>query len=209
MIKGNESDVRNIDFELQAKRDDKFCSFTLFLKLKNCSYLWNQMSDWDGIWIKMYHFKWASDLYWKKQNWKLPTCDSFSLIMSHIGASVIVSCVWTFCHNYDNVLFVVFAWRIFFFQERLSTILIRINLATLYKLACELPKLWKYPLLLMISGSAWKTPLFSVISQIFCLWKRHFLLLKNKKYPCSVQIFSSFFPLIYADFSDFLYLSNF
>ena len=30
MIKGNESDVANIDFELQAKRGDKFSCFTLF-----------------------------------------------------------------------------------------------------------------------------------------------------------------------------------
>ena len=30
MIKGNESDVENIDFELQAKRGDKFLCFTLF-----------------------------------------------------------------------------------------------------------------------------------------------------------------------------------
>ena len=49
MIKGNESDVENINFELQAKRGDKFLCFTLFLKLKNCSCLQNQMSDWDGI----------------------------------------------------------------------------------------------------------------------------------------------------------------
>ena len=35
MIKGNESDVVNVDFELQAKRGDKFLCFTLFLKLKN------------------------------------------------------------------------------------------------------------------------------------------------------------------------------
>ena len=53
MIKGNESDVGNIDFELQAKRGDKFLCFTLFLKLKNCSYLMNHMSDWDVIGIKM------------------------------------------------------------------------------------------------------------------------------------------------------------
>ena len=31
MIKGNESDVGNIDFELQAKKGDKFLCFTLFL----------------------------------------------------------------------------------------------------------------------------------------------------------------------------------
>ena len=36
IIKGNELDVGNIDFELQAKRGDKFLCFTLFLKLKNC-----------------------------------------------------------------------------------------------------------------------------------------------------------------------------
>ena len=53
MIKGNESDVGNIDFELQATRGDEFLCFTLFLKFNNCSYLWNQMSDWDEIWIKM------------------------------------------------------------------------------------------------------------------------------------------------------------
>ena len=42
MIKGNESDVGSIDFELQAERSDKFLCFTLFLKLKNWSYLWNR-----------------------------------------------------------------------------------------------------------------------------------------------------------------------
>ena len=42
MIKGNESDVGNIDFELQAKRGEKFLRFTLFLNLRNCSYLCNQ-----------------------------------------------------------------------------------------------------------------------------------------------------------------------
>ena len=56
MIKGSESDVENIDFELQAKRGDKLLCFVLFLKLKNCSYLRNQISDWDGIWIEMCHF---------------------------------------------------------------------------------------------------------------------------------------------------------
>ena len=45
MIKGNESDVGNIDFELQAKRGDIFVYFMLFLNLKNCSYRCNHMSD--------------------------------------------------------------------------------------------------------------------------------------------------------------------
>ena len=34
MIKGNESDVGNIDFELQAKSGDEFLCFTLFRKFK-------------------------------------------------------------------------------------------------------------------------------------------------------------------------------
>ena len=34
MIKGNESDVGNTDFELQAKRGDKFLCFILLLNLK-------------------------------------------------------------------------------------------------------------------------------------------------------------------------------
>ena len=45
MIKGSESDVGNIDFELQAKRGDKFLCFSLFFNLKNCLCLCNQMSD--------------------------------------------------------------------------------------------------------------------------------------------------------------------
>ena len=34
MIKGNESDVANIDFELQAKTDDIFLCFYIVLKFK-------------------------------------------------------------------------------------------------------------------------------------------------------------------------------
>ena len=49
MIKGNESDVGNIDLELQAGRGDKFLCFKQFLILKKCSYIRNQMSDWDGV----------------------------------------------------------------------------------------------------------------------------------------------------------------
>ena len=37
MTKGNESDVGNIDFELQAKRGDKFLCFTLFLNFTELS----------------------------------------------------------------------------------------------------------------------------------------------------------------------------
>ena len=63
--RGNESDVRNIHFELHAKTIDKFLCFTLFLNLKNCSYLCNQMSDCDDVWVIMKLFKWTNNLYWK------------------------------------------------------------------------------------------------------------------------------------------------
>ena len=34
MIKGNESDVGNIEFELQAEKGDKFLCFTFFFEVK-------------------------------------------------------------------------------------------------------------------------------------------------------------------------------
>ena len=37
MIKGNESDVENIDFELQAKIDNRFLCFALFLNFTELS----------------------------------------------------------------------------------------------------------------------------------------------------------------------------
>ena len=51
MIKGNESDVANIEFELQAKTGDKFVCVTLFRNIKELPILgtrcliamgWNQ-----------------------------------------------------------------------------------------------------------------------------------------------------------------------
>ena len=47
--RGNKSDVWNIDFELFTKRGDKFLCFTMVRNIKDCSYLCNQMSDWDGV----------------------------------------------------------------------------------------------------------------------------------------------------------------
>ena len=37
MIKGNELDVGNIDFELQAKIDNRFLCFTLFMNFSKLS----------------------------------------------------------------------------------------------------------------------------------------------------------------------------
>ena len=38
MIKRNEMDIANIEYELQAERCDKFLCFTLFLNFKNYPY---------------------------------------------------------------------------------------------------------------------------------------------------------------------------
>ena len=69
MIKGNEWDVENIDFELQTIGDkcwddqytnivgilvsDKCLYIILFRTSENWSYLCNQMSDLGAVWIKM------------------------------------------------------------------------------------------------------------------------------------------------------------
>ena len=53
MIKGNESDVGNIDFELQAKRSDKFLCLTynIVQELIRTIHI-SATRDW--VWIKMY-----------------------------------------------------------------------------------------------------------------------------------------------------------
>ena len=55
----------------------------------NRSYLRNHVFDWDGVWIKMWHFRWTSDLFWKNQNCILPTCDHFPLIVSHMLSPIL------------------------------------------------------------------------------------------------------------------------
>ena len=87
MINGNESDVGNIDFELQAKRGDNFLCFTLFWTSQNYSYLLNQMSDWNGVWIKMQQFNWTSDLYWKikiEYCWLVTHSPSFTYVVKSL-----------------------------------------------------------------------------------------------------------------------------
>ena len=62
MIKGNESDVMNIDFELQAKRGDKFLCFTLFLNFSELFISLQPHIHLTWVRINMY-FIWTSDLY--------------------------------------------------------------------------------------------------------------------------------------------------
>ena len=52
MIKRNESDVRDIAFEILAKAMFKFFCFILFLALTNSSYLCYQISNVNGIALK-------------------------------------------------------------------------------------------------------------------------------------------------------------
>ena len=83
MIKRNESDVGNIDFKILAKTVFKFLRFKLFLVLTNSSYLCNQLSNCNGISIKIKHFE-VMRKCCKKIELIFSTSDSFSLIMSHI-----------------------------------------------------------------------------------------------------------------------------
>ena len=53
MIKGNESDVANIDFELQATQLTYSHVLHCFEIQRIAQYLLNQMSDCNGVWIKM------------------------------------------------------------------------------------------------------------------------------------------------------------
>ena len=47
-------DVIDIDFKVMTEQGDK--SFDLFEKVKNYSYLHNQVSNGNGIWTEMKHF---------------------------------------------------------------------------------------------------------------------------------------------------------
>ena len=81
MITRTELDVGNIDFELQAKRDDKFSSFTSLLTYKKLTYRCSQMATWDGVLDENVTFQMDKWLILKNLNWILSTCDPFLLIM--------------------------------------------------------------------------------------------------------------------------------
>ena len=87
MIKGNEW-IGGWEYWLWVTGQMKWyiLMFTVFWTSKNCSYLCNQMSDWDAVWIKMQHFKWTNDLYWKKS--KLNFADMWLIPLDHITYSI-------------------------------------------------------------------------------------------------------------------------
>ena len=53
VIKQNQSEVRNIDFKIELNKAENVFCFLLFLASFNCSYLWNQLNNFNGVFCKM------------------------------------------------------------------------------------------------------------------------------------------------------------
>ena len=104
MIKGNESDVGNIDFELQAKRGDKFLYFTLFLTLKNCSYRCNQCSIEMGFESRCSILN-GQVIYIEKT--KLKIADMWLIPLDHVTNLLCVHMVWQLKYH---VCHLVLSW---------------------------------------------------------------------------------------------------
>ena len=91
MIKGNESDVWNINLELQVKTRDTFsCCTLLDFKELRLSLQPDDRLRWSLDQNVAFFKTWTRRLHWKFKNWTLLTCDSFSFILSHIS-------FWTVC----------------------------------------------------------------------------------------------------------------
>ena len=54
VIKQNQSENGNIDFEIEPNKAENVFCFLLFLAFFNCSYLWNQLTNLNGAFCKMY-----------------------------------------------------------------------------------------------------------------------------------------------------------
>ena len=53
VIKQNQSELGNIDFEIEPNKAENVFCFLLFLASVNCSYLWNQLTDFNVFFCKM------------------------------------------------------------------------------------------------------------------------------------------------------------
>ena len=53
VIKQNQSEVGNIDFKIEPNKAENVLCFLLFLASFNCSYLRNQLSNFNGVFRKM------------------------------------------------------------------------------------------------------------------------------------------------------------
>ena len=64
MIKGNESDIANIDFELYRLKEVTNSNVLHCLEFQRFAHIsWTQILDCMGVWIKISDFKWTSRLY--------------------------------------------------------------------------------------------------------------------------------------------------
>ena len=53
-IKQNQSEVgKNIDFKIEPNKAENVFCFLLFFTSFNCSYLWNQLTNFNGVFYKM------------------------------------------------------------------------------------------------------------------------------------------------------------
>ena len=88
MIKRNELEVGNTDFELQDKRGETLLCFTLFLNFKKL-FISLQLDVLLRCGLDQ-NVAFLMDKWFilKNQNWILPTCDSFLLIVSHISTKL-------------------------------------------------------------------------------------------------------------------------
>ena len=53
VIKQNQSEVGNIDFKIEPNKVEFIFCFLLLLASFNCSYLWNQLTNFNGVFCKM------------------------------------------------------------------------------------------------------------------------------------------------------------
>ena len=53
VIKQNQSQVGNIDFQIEPNKAENVFCFLLFLGSFICSYLWNQLTYFNGVFCKM------------------------------------------------------------------------------------------------------------------------------------------------------------
>ena len=53
VIKQNQLEVGNIDFKIKPNNTENVFYFLLFLTSFNCSYLWNQLTNFNAVFYKM------------------------------------------------------------------------------------------------------------------------------------------------------------
>ena len=65
--KQNQSELRNIDFKIEPNKAKNVFCFLLILASFNCSYLWNQLTNFNEVFCKIWLWKWCIQL--KRKLW--------------------------------------------------------------------------------------------------------------------------------------------